>query len=432
MNKKRKIIFSHITPGYLGERAPRLTLNASFFSYFDLSQKTDLMIHFSEPSLIFPQRVPRYGFFNELMELEGTYATEAISSIRLKLTHEIRSLLTQRNLDEKRSTYFFGILNFLLRYGVDVSRLQDVHLNFPTKEKMFEYQYINIMSQINRSICHGRSPAIGPLLRLTKKTLNNTLLSNYWKLNITNRFIVTVNRHNKSQVFSKIAFDLAQSLSHNLEKFRPTNFLENIKLALFYRGFAMAFNNLSHVYRYLNKSLEISENIQCTTKIEEILKKENLIPVYQTLAKFYLMKKEYESAEIYLKKMIEVDPFDSTGYSELGLFYIHIKNLKKATKQFIEAALLGPPGVGMNWYLAATAFLKQNKMEQSYKYFKKSIDTDPLAISPLLDSIEVCKSLNKEKEAKNSITKLLTIPTLRSQLTSKEIEYCKHESDRLA
>jgi Flp pilus assembly protein TadD len=82
-------------------------------------------------------------------------------------------------------------------------------------------------------------------------------------------------------------------------------------------------------------------------------------------------------AENYLQELIKIDANDSTGYSELGIFYLQTKNFELAAKNFETAVRLGPPGTGMNAYQIANHIYKSpflfEQLEEDEKTIIKNI-----------------------------------------------------------
>ena len=103
------------------------------------------------------------------------------------------------------------------------------------------------------------------------------------------------------------------------------------------------------------------------------------------MSKWHLYNKNLLEAERYLCELIVIDPHDSTGFSELGFFYVNEESFEKAANCFMKAIELGPPGAGMNAYYYAKCLEKLGKEQDAITYLFESTKLDEQALSPWLD-----------------------------------------------
>ena len=66
-----------------------------------------------------------------------------------------------------------------------------------------------------------------------------------------------------------------------------------------------------------------------------------------------------ELQHVCLDQMRQLDPHDSTAYSELGLIYFARSDWKNAVESFRQSVLLGPPAMAMNSYFLGKAYLNR-------------------------------------------------------------------------
>jgi tetratricopeptide (TPR) repeat protein len=140
----------------------------------------------------------------------------------------------------------------------------------------------------------------------------------------------------------------------------------------------------------------------------------------QTMSKWSLFNKETEKAENYLCELITIDSHDSTGYSELGFFYLQTENYDKASQHFKSAIKLGPPGSGMNAYFYAKCLENLGREQESIEYLYESTKLDKDAISPWLDLMNYYIHQKQQDKASQIANHIYQSPTLFEQLEDDE------------
>ena len=112
-------------------------------------------------------------------------------------------------------------------------------------------------------------------------------------------------------------------------------------------------------------------------KILELIEKEpNNAQHYQDLGKFYVREKDFELAEKYFHKSLELDSEDAWTYMYLGNLCHHKNMIEESLKYYEFAAKLMPDVAAPFWCIAEMhEKLKQYNLADSY--FEKAVKIDP-------------------------------------------------------
>ena len=157
------------------------------------------------------------------------------------------------------------------------------------------------------------------------------------------------------------------------------------------------------------------------SSLEQILAKENLYTLLQTISKWNASSGKIKQAEYNFQEMINLDLHDSTAYSGYAFLLFDEKRYLEASIYFKLAYYQGPPAVGMNLYYYAQCLelSGHNKREiVNILYEVTEIDTD--ALSPWLDIFQYAKNINDMNQTKKIAVKILSNTTLYEQLTTNE------------
>jgi tetratricopeptide (TPR) repeat protein len=93
------------------------------------------------------------------------------------------------------------------------------------------------------------------------------------------------------------------------------------------------------------------------------------------LAKVNRIMGNYDQAELYSKKAIEIDPHDSDGYLELGTFYVYTNEYEKSVEYFQKSARIEPRSA-MKYIILGNALSIIGQVEESIKVFKTAVDLE--------------------------------------------------------
>lgn len=165
----------------------------------------------------------------------------------------------------------------------------------------------------------------------------------------------------------------------------------------------------------------LSDTPKSLMEIEKIIYIDNLNTCLQSLAKWHTHQQDFQKAEACLREICKLDPFDSVGYSEMGLLLNRLERFEEAKNYFENAVKLGPPGVGMNIYFQAKCLEKIGKTEEAVKLLKKASNIDKNAVSPLLDLFNYYRNINNIEMLKIAKS-ILASAILSEQLEPHELQ----------
>lgn len=399
--------YKHLSPGYVGVRAKELTLNSQFYSY-------DEAFLSEEEIILFPQRVPRAGFFDELYKLETTY-------FKIKFNTELYSCKSSlKNFSKIHSTrQWIKWGNICLRYG-KFKEIIDSSANI--SNACLEILLLKEAATVELQLSNDLPVSANNYLKLAQKYTPSKNISDREKILLLNHLIVTSYRHDKNQSNQKFVYLYANTLRNLLIKFENDTFMNQLYCSVGYRGLAMVSEFGQNMQAaYLQKSESLATNLRGLSAIENIISLENQYTCFQTMAKWHQHNGDTALTESYLNKMIQIDPYDSTGYSELGFHFVNIEDYKNASANFKKAMELGPPGTGMNAYYYAKCLEILGMHDEAIENLFKSTELDDQGISPWLDLAEYYVNQYHESKAIEIASHILNSPTLFEQLEKNEI-----------
>jgi tetratricopeptide (TPR) repeat protein len=119
-----------------------------------------------------------------------------------------------------------------------------------------------------------------------------------------------------------------------------------------------------------------------TGEAQELLQRENLYPVLESRTKEALWLGDLDLALDYAQRLIELDPYDSRAWLELGQIRLERKEPAAAAEAYAVAATLGHPSGTVGRHMAGLCFRDLGQPLLAAFLFKLAIDVDPRAISP--------------------------------------------------
>jgi cytochrome c-type biogenesis protein CcmH/NrfG len=81
-------------------------------------------------------------------------------------------------------------------------------------------------------------------------------------------------------------------------------------------------------------------------------------------------------------KVVELDPYDSKAWVELGELRMVRKEWERAAEAYAVAGMLGPPASAVGRHMAGMCFRKLGQDLLAAFFFKETLEVDPLGISP--------------------------------------------------
>lgn len=412
-----KFRFPNITAGYLGIKHNQLTLNSAFYAELYASN------YDIDRQIIVPQRIPKHELFDELLMLEDNTTAELLKTHRNMLVSRMQTALNQLENDNSKQRYFLNWLNILLRYGLfnEICALDTTHIKsiLDTSESV-EFELIRLSAYFR--IAESDVTLNRYLNNLANEVLSSTNLSKRVQILVLNYVIVAAYRFRIKLPYDNCLKNCCEKLIDLLKNEIENDFGALIRASVAYRGLAMVDElHLDLRGQFLNQAELIARNINISNELDELIAKENLYTCLQSQAKWNQRVNHLEAMKSNLKEMIKIDPYDSTGYGELGFFLLDQNCVDEAAINFERAAQLGPPAVGMHTYYYAKSLqlLGNHEAAVNALYEVTKIDND--AISPWLDLIEYNLEIKEIDKAKKIISNVLKNPTYRSQLEADEI-----------
>lgn len=135
----------------------------------------------------------------------------------------------------------------------------------------------------------------------------------------------------------------------------------------------------------------------------------NYAPAYNNLANIYHEKlHENEKAETFYRKAISLNPNVGNFYVNLGMLFYAFGNIEDAEKLFREAIKV-EPNFGAAYHSLGCLLYKKGKVDEGLKYLYKAIDDDKIASSSRLVIASILKKLGRMDEANKLINSLESV-----------------------
>lgn len=153
----------------------------------------------------------------------------------------------------------------------------------------------------------------------------------------------------------------------------------------FYRGTGFLPQRLgdrSEVVRTMDLAERHALKMKPLTPGQELLYRENLHAVMESRTKEALWLGDMEQALARSLKVIDVDPYDSKAWAELGEVRYLRKEWQEAAQAYAVAAMLGPPASAVGRHMAGVCLRELDQNLLAALLFKDTLELDPLGISP--------------------------------------------------
>lgn len=405
--------YQYLTPGYLGEKVEDATLNSKFFSEL-FSNNIDL-----SKKIIFPQKVPKTQFFEEMCELEHDGVQNQFSKFINKIKRETHQVFSSIN----KTSYDHGanLIRILMRYGCFEDVVSIIESQFLSSEIPLEFSYLLESARVDYCLSNDLQPSLDRLQSLSESAIRNGKSQPWLKCLILNRFIVSAYKYRLTK-YKKFSKEAALVLKGEVEKLKIGNTFEFMFASLFYRGLAMIeeWGNKTQDH-LMQESIVLAKSAPANNLLERLIVQDNLYPCLQSIAKWNMINNHLDEAEESLNEMIKVDPYDSTSFSEMGIFLMKYNRFEEAGIHFKKAALLGAPGVGMNTYFYAKTLEQLGKENEAIDALYEVTEIDEIAISPWLDILEYYTKSNMTDKAREVASHIAQVPELKDQLEENEL-----------
>lgn len=417
--KLEKLTFRYpnLSAGYLGIESDKATLNSAF--YAKIYNEVNPIDH----SIIFPQRVLKKDFFDEISMLEGDIFSDQFKVFRFDLSKRLQKILL--NLHDN-SIELINSLNLLLRYGLfeDICAINSEEIKgYLDPSDFIEVNLIKEIARFRLSSNDDPNMQVNALAQLGDIVLSENNLTKRIKVLVLNFLVVIAYRYGAKFNYEKHLSKFYQKLIDLITENHEEEFGSKIRESVAYRGLAMVKEIGQEMQsEFLQKAESIARNIRAKSgTLEDIIAKENLYTCIQTLSKWNMYRKKPNLAEINLNEMISIDPFDSTAYGELGFFLLNNDRYDEAAEAFDKAARLGPPAVGMHTYYYAKCLQAMNRDNDAAKILYEVTKLDKNAVSPWFDLVEHNVNIKNPEEAKKIAERILNNQIYKEQLDDEEI-----------
>lgn len=417
--------YPQLSAGYIGQNAEQATLNSQYYNLFlnEINQNPQLLTTI----LLFPQRIPRSGFFDELSSLEVTeFKSEFKKTVNI-MAGQFALALTHltANKSPENARKVINSINLLLRYG----RFDIIKKNFKfdySGPYELEIKTLLVTADIETQLSNGKPITVNKLILLANTYIKNNTTTIREKILLLNRIIVYFYRYQKIVTDHLDVIRYGNLLIELLDKFEDGTLLNKLYCSIAFRGLAMIHElEFESKSNFLQRSVNLARSIKGSTEIDRIVATENLYTCLQSLAKWHQNNKDYVAAEYVIQEMITLDQHDSTGYSEMGFLYFKRDKFEKAKFYFKKAMELGPPGAGMNAYYYAECLKMTGHTYEAIEYLYKSAELDKQAISPWLDLLEHFRDREPVK-AVEIANHIYITPILMEQLEGEEKVIIQH------
>ena len=338
--------FGNLTPGYCGIWDDKSSLNSQFLGLIPKD--------YLRQNLPFPvtQRLPRSGFFDELITTELPDAKLGIAAYRREILERLEEYSPHkrsRRLNEPDGRFALSLFNLALRLGLT----PDLTVNFDLKHQTTSFQLLRFETFANAAISDSREPDYSPLEKIFKEYALDRETPPVVRLLICIRAAVSITRHQHAAVSRDIrlrdsSFEVLEKL---IDEFSPNSFSEHIAYAMAMRALPMRKEIASaKKIEMMNQSLEFIRSMKPSSLIERIILSELLLTTELSAAKTFIAAGMISDADTSFSTMISCDPYDSTAYGELALHCMKTDRKDLAIRNFQRASELGPPALAMNYF----------------------------------------------------------------------------------
>lgn len=166
---------------------------------------------------------------------------------------------------------------------------------------------------------------------------------------------------------------------------KSDDFTSALLLSRFYRSAAFVpqrRGDRAEVVRMMELAEHHALEMAPTGEAQQLLHLENLYPVIESRTKEALWLEDSELALARAQRLIDLDPYDSRAWLELGQVRLQRNEYAQAAEAYAIAATLGPPSSAVGRHMAGLCFRHLGQPLLAAYFFTSSIEIDSLAISP--------------------------------------------------
>ncbi len=138
----------------------------------------------------------------------------------------------------------------------------------------------------------------------------------------------------------------------------------------------------AEVIRTMELAEQYARGAVAADAAQELQYRENLHPLMESRTKEALWLGDLDLALTRALAVIDIDPYDSKAWLELGQVRVRRQELAPAAEAYAFAAVLGPPASAIARHMAGLCFRDLGQPFVAAFFFKAAYEVDPLAISP--------------------------------------------------
>ena len=171
-----------------------------------------------------------------------------------------------------------------------------------------------------------------------------------------------------------------------LSAITPTDeFMSQLLWSRFYRAVAFVpqrHGDRAETVRIMDLAEHHALALAPRDEAQQLIYLENLHPLMESRTKEALWIGDRELALARAQRVIELDPYDSKAWLELGDVELARNDHARAAEAYSTAAILGPPANALGRHMAGLCFRDLGQPQLAAFFFKSAIETDSRAISP--------------------------------------------------
>jgi len=409
--------FSHLSPGFIGISTPDLCNDSDFLSRLNFPHTIP-----SPLPKLFPQKVPRSGFFDELLGLEcAEFAGEYKLRLDLAtvLANKIKCLPESFEDDFKISFCHAFVRTFGCRSIESISGFKFVNASNDLKYRLDLETF-----RQNQALSNGEIPLMADMLDLLKEASSPPHKGTCLHLTAMSRVLVQQVRYvrnSDSMLLNNLSTEI-EALARSVDR-SASDAATLVAVSMAYRAIPMApQTGPKQALLLVARSLDIARSIKASEDTDKLALKSLELTTLLTYSKTYLKALDASRALDTMLMMVDLDPFDSATHSEIGLYFFNAGDSQSAIKYFDRAIELGPPGFAMNLYYRALIANLSGKKAEAANFLRESAKADPLGVSPRLELMKLLTEDCNLSERRSLAQELLGNEELRAQLTKEEID----------
>jgi protein O-mannosyl-transferase len=154
-------------------------------------------------------------------------------------------------------------------------------------------------------------------------------------------------------------------------------------------------NDLAANYLKISKT---SQAIECFKKLEKSDDLDYKIYALRTLGIIYLSQKEYDLSTNYLKRVIKINPVDTSAFQGLSSLYIQTKDFKNAI-YYSKRSLEISPNEMFSLLNIGLSYINVGRSDLSKQYLLKALTISPVNVKALILYANACVNTSNFDEA---------------------------------